>query len=73
MLNGKFISPPLLPLPRSQGTYLVNIDAFERQIGSILHQKQSNEHYKLIGYWSRSLTDAELPYDTTCRDCLVIV
>lgn len=40
---------------------------------AVLLQKQLENRTKPIGYWPRSLTDAEKQYDTTERECLAII
>lgn len=63
--KGKLNSLPVLALPRSQGPYTVESDAYDRQIGYVLLQKELDGHNKPIRDWSGSLTDTERAYDTT--------
>lgn len=69
----RLISPPVLALPRFQGQYTVNTDAYDRQIGCVLLQKLPDGHNKQIGYWSSSLTDSERANNTAHRECLPVV
>lgn len=71
-LQNELTSPPLLAIPRSQGSYTVDIIAYDRQVGCILLKKQPYGHDKRIGYWSRSITDTEHMHDSTHQQCLVV-
>lgn len=45
----------------------------DKQIGCVILQEQPDGTTKLIGYWSRSLNDAEHRYETTHRECLAFM
>ena len=72
-LQDKLITPPVLALPRPNGRITIDTDACAYQVGCVLLQEQEDQTVKPIGYWSRSLTDAERRYDTTQRECLAVV
>lgn len=61
------ISPTLLNLPRSYGTYMVHIHACDQGIGCVGLQKQPDERDRPISYWQHSPLDAECTYDTSHR------
>lgn len=63
-LKNVLISPSVLTL---------NPDACDVQIGYVLFQKKPDDATKLIVYWSHLLTNTELQYETTKRECLAIV
>lgn len=52
-------SPPVLALPRTNLSYSVDTDASAYGIGCTTFQKNEDVSRKPIGYWSRSLNDAE--------------
>ena len=72
-LKDKLVNPPILALPRHNYHYTLDTDACEDQVGCVLLQEQPNGDKLPIGYWSRSLTQAEKIYSTTERECLAIV
>lgn len=69
----KLTSPPILALPRSQDPFMVDTNAFDRQIGSLLLQMQHGGQNKPIVCWLRSLTYDEHKYDTAHRECLAVI
>lgn len=64
---------PLLALPRQTRRYLVDTEAFNKQMGYILLQEQRDGPVKPVGYWSRILNKAEQANDTTHRAFLAFV
>ena len=54
-------------------TYKLNTDACAYQVGCCLLQEQENKTWHPIGYFSRSLTDAERNYSASERECLAVV
>ena len=72
-LKKRLIEPPILTLPRRDGRYTVDTDACDKQVGCVLLQEQPEVPARPIGYWSRSLNQAERAYDTTHRECLAVV
>jgi RNase H-like domain found in reverse transcriptase len=67
------LNPPILALPSVEGTYTLDTDASDHQLGCCLLQEQPDGTKKPIGYWSRGLTSAEKNYSTTEKECLAIV
>ena len=60
-------NPPVLAMPTQDGAYVLDTDASDVAIAGILHQWQYSEEVKknvlkVIGYASRSLTDAQTRY-----------
>lgn len=72
-LKSALVSPPVFTLPDATGQMTLDTDPFDVQVSYVLHQAQTDESTKPIGYWSRSLTDAERKYDTTQWEYLAIV
>ena len=74
-LKEKLFNPPILTLPRIGRRYTIDTDACNVQIGCVLLQDQEDEKptRKPIGYWSRTLFQAEQGYHTTERECLAVV
>jgi hypothetical protein len=72
-LREKLLQPPILPLPRREGRYILDTDAFDGQIGCCLSQEHPDGLRHPNGYWSRSLNPAERNYSTTEKEYLAIV
>ena len=73
----KLTSPPVLALPVAGQPYTLEVDANANQLGCVLLQKQSEGPDdgvdKPIGFFSKTLTEAEQNYDTTERECAAII
>ena len=68
------IYPPVLTLPRLGYRLTIDTDAGDMQVCYVLLPYQPDENDpKTIGYWSRSLTATEKNYDTTQKECVVVV
>lgn len=67
--QGDFGGTLVQALPRSKGTYTVDKDACNKQIGSVLLQKQPGGTDKPIGYYSRSIDDADRACNYTYQEC----
>lgn len=65
-------SSPILSFPREEGEFILDTDASNFGIGSVLSQKQDNNE-KDIAYFSRTLNKAERNYCVTRRESLAIV
>lgn len=61
---------PVLGIPTLSGRMMPSTDAWDKQVGFVLHQKQEDETMRHIGYWSGSRNDAEWKYYTAQRNCL---
>jgi RNase H-like domain found in reverse transcriptase/Reverse transcriptase (RNA-dependent DNA polymerase)/Integrase zinc binding domain/Integrase core domain/Chromo (CHRromatin Organisation MOdifier) domain/Retroviral aspartyl protease len=72
-LRDALLSPPILALPRANGSYYLDTDASDGQLGCCLRQTQPDGSTHPLGYWSRGLTSAERNYSTTEKECLAIV
>ena len=73
-LRQAMLSPPILRLPREGHPYVLDTDASQGQIGCALLQLDADEDVlHPVGYWSRTLNDAERNYSTTERECLAVV
>lgn len=69
----KVITPPILAFPIPGLPYSIDTDASVYKVGCALFQQHHNGERKPIGYWSRSLNQAENNYSTTERECLALV
>ena len=65
-------SPPVLALPTRNLPYILDTDASAYGLGATLFQVH-DDGKKPIGFWSRSLKDAEKSYSATERECLAVV
>ena len=63
-LQKRLITPPVLVAPRDEGEYVLDTDASDFTLGTVLYQKQDGQ-LKVIGYASRSLTAPERRYCIT--------
>jgi hypothetical protein len=72
-LRERLLRPPVLALPRAEGTFTLDTDALQDQIGCCLLQARPDGATLPIGYWNRGLTSAERNYSTTEKECLAIV
>jgi RNase H-like domain found in reverse transcriptase len=66
-------NPPILALPRIEGTLTLDTDASDHQLGCCLLQSQPDGSQRPLGYWSRGFKSAEKNYSTTEKECLAIV
>ena len=67
------VSPPILALPKHGLQYSVDTDASGYGLGCALFQTDEDGERKPIGFWSRSLIDAEKNYSASERECLAVV
>ena len=58
-LKRALMSPPVWALPRTSLLFTVDTDTCEYHVGCALIQTQEDSRRHPIGYWSRSLDDAE--------------
>lgn len=63
-LKGRLVEPGLA-LPRSQGAYTVDTEAFDKQTGCVFLHKPPNGTDDQIEYLPRSWNDYRYGYDTT--------
>ena len=72
-LRQRLLKAPILALPRHGAPYKLDTDACAYQVGCCLLQEQEDNTWHPIGYFSRSLTDAERNYSASERECLAVV
>ena len=72
-LKEALTSAPILALPRAGLPYSMDTDACDYQVGVSLLQHYPDGTRHPIGYWSRSLCDAEKNYSVTEKECLAVV
>ena len=72
-LRQRLLKAPILALPRHGAPYKLDTDACAYQVGCCLLQEQEDRTWHPIGYFSRSLTDAERNYSASERECLAVV
>ena len=66
-------APPILKLPRSGLPYSIDTDASKSQIGCALFQTHPDGKRHPVGYWSRTLNQAERRYSVPEQECLAVV
>ena len=71
-LKNRLVSQPILALPISEGRYLLDTDASDFGLGTVLSQEQEGCE-RVIAYASRTLNKAERKYETTRKELLAIV
>ena len=72
-LRRRFVSPPILTLPRYVLKCTLDTDACGNQAGCALLQEQTEGGIRPIRYWIRALTYAERNYTTTEKECSAVV
>ena len=71
-LKNKLSSAPILSYPRPEGKFVLDTDASNTAIGSVLSQIQDGEE-KVIGYFSKALSAPERNYCVTRKELLAVV
>lgn len=80
-LESSLLTPAILTILRARGTFVIDVDACDTQIGCALLQSAepiAEEEASLpdlhpVGFFSRTLTPAEQNYSATERECLGVV
>ena len=72
-LKQMLLQPPVLRLPKEGLPYSVDTDASNSQIGCALFQTHDDKKRYPIGYWSRTLSNAERNYSVSEKECLAVV
>lgn len=67
------VSSSLLALSNCTVHSMPDTDTYDKQVGCVSLQEETDETTRHIGYWLRSLNNAENIYDTIQRECLVIL
>jgi len=71
-LRDALLNPPVLRLPKPDVPYVLDVDASKAQLGCTLLQSQEDDMLHPVGYWSRTMTDAQRNYTTTEKECLAV-
>ena len=71
-LKHRLTTAPILAAPQDEGTYYLDTDASATSLGAVLQHEQSGT-LRVIGYASRSLSDAERRYCITRKELLGVV
>ena len=71
-LKTRLTSSPILLHPNQQKQYILECDASNVAIGSILLQYDDDNKLHPIAYYSRSLNSAEINYSITDKELLAI-
>lgn len=72
ILKEKLTTSPILLHPDPQKPFIVECDASNYAVGSILSQKDDEGKLHPVAYYSRSLHDAEINYSITEKELLAI-
>ena len=75
-LKERLTSPPVLVLPKRDRPFMIDTDASAYQLGAVLLQQQDEANpsvWSPVGYWSKTLNDAERNYSATERECFAVV
>ena len=72
VLKLRLLYEPILALPMDTGTYNLDCDASNYDLGAVFSQEQYGIE-KVIAYSSRTICKPELRYDTTRKELLAIV
>lgn len=71
-MKTKLTSQPILALPKDEGMYILETDASDFALESVLSQVQDGTE-RVIAFGSRTLNQSELKYETTRKELLAIV
>jgi hypothetical protein len=73
-LKAALTSAPLLAYPNVKGAdFILDTDASNTGLGAVLSQNQDGQGEKVIGFYSKLLSDAERNYCITKREFLAVV
>ena len=72
-LRRRVATPPILALPKVGQPYRLEIYPSQYQVGCTLLQRQDDDAWMRVGYWSKTLNLAEQNYCATERECLATV
>lgn len=72
-LKVELSSSSVLAVPKHGRLVVLDEDACDGQIGCVLMPPDDEKCLLPVGYWSRTLCNAERSYDTTERECRAIV
>jgi RNase H-like domain found in reverse transcriptase len=67
------ISNPVLLCPDFKKPFILEVDASQYATGAILYQQDPDEHWRPVGYYSKSFNEAERGYDIHDRELLAII
>ena len=71
-IRDSLTTPPILVAPRDEGQYVLDCDASDAAVGSVIQQFQDGA-LLVIAYASRALSEAEKRYCITRRELLAVV
>ena len=71
-LKFKMITAPVLIQPDLSKTFIIQTDASDEGLGVVLTQRDDQRLKHPITYTSRKLSDLELKYTTTEKECLAV-
>jgi RNase H-like domain found in reverse transcriptase/Integrase zinc binding domain len=66
-------SNPVLLRPDFKKPFVLEVDASQYATGAILYQQDLDEHWRPVGYYSKSFNEAERGYDIHDRELLAII
>lgn len=72
MLKEALITSPILSNPQEEGMFVINADASNDGMGTVLSQVQGGEE-KVISYYSKTFSKPERRYCVTKRELLAVV
>ena len=72
-LRRALLSPEILMLPRDDRDFTVDTDASKTHLGAVLQQHDEDGKLRPVGYFSRTLTDAEKRYSATELEAAAVV
>lgn len=69
-LKDRLKSTSVIKLSSTEKTFVFDANANAEQPGCVLLQEYNDESLRPVGYFSRTLNDAERNYGTTQRECV---
>lgn len=72
-LKEALVKPPVLFLPRYDLTCVLDTNAWDKQLGTVLMQRYDDKSLRTTGFYYHTLTVAKRNYDMTELECIAIV
>jgi RNase H-like domain found in reverse transcriptase len=66
-------SNPVLLCPDFKKPFILEVDVSQYMMGAILYQQDLDEHWRPVGYYSKSFNEAEQGYDIHDQELLAII
>ena len=72
-LKIKFTTEPVLAQPNTHAPFILEVDASNEAVGAVLSQRQEDGKTHPIGYFSKTLNNAEKNYAISEKELLALI